>query len=437
MVSNLSFFDEALHSDLESLRDTDDVSMEGNAYASAVGFLAADEQDSRISGLEMIRALRQRYEQRQAISLAPREIEAILGAVNLDTDWFAEFESLSCVARVDMDCSERLIEEVARVGALNPRLSLLLERYERMLGEPRFEEAQERDITTPFPPFRFIRAAARIRLAASYRDDTNAEFLEKAADDLAFWTRILRDGEALATKMVSLAGIQDNLTFLSTFVRNRSPDASELETLTAFVRPFTEDESDIGEAFVSEARIAVLSEPHPMLYGLPWPLRLLTQENATRNEEYQTVFVPVRIRASLSAGEYFDQRAYEPIPYELNAFPPPIFNLGGKLARRAAWADVQTYLARVHDQNGRISLVLLQAEIAQTPNTPVNDIVRSSTHRNPYTDEPMRYDPQARAVGFDCMQPIFHPPALPDTCSFQIERGGEMAKTERPRDDSR
>lgn len=424
LIVNLSWFDEPLVPELAALQKPQPVSLEGNSYASAFGFLAADGRDPHAAGQAIVGALRERHEQGRRIALSPEEMATILGGTNLDASWQTSFDSLGCNARVYVDCAERLIAEVEKAGMPEPRLAVLIERYGGFLRQTRFAENRERDVYTPFPPYRELRNVGRLRLAISYRDGSTREFLEKVAEDFESWVTILRDSETLATKMVAIAGVQDDLDFLSTLLRNRALGGDELEVIQGFLRPFTPEESDIGEAFVSEARIALLSEPHPMLMRSSWLTRLALQENATLNEEYLTVFAPMRLRASLNAREYYRQEAYERLPYTIRALPPPLFNLGGKLAlRSSAWfPGVQLYLARVHDQNGRISLVLLQAEIEERPDTAVEDVVRRSTHRNPYTDDPMEYDARAQTVGFECLHTVFHPPAPPDLCRFPIGR---------------
>lgn len=419
VIVNLSWFDEALRPELASLRTPQPVSMEDNSYTLIFGFLAADERDPRVAGQEIVATLRSRFEQRQRIALSSEEMAVILGGSNLDA-WEAEFESLACSSRVNTDCAERLIAEVAQADSRDPRLSVLLDRYDTIISQTLYRESQERDVHTPFPPFRELVRVGRLRLALSYRDDTTREFLERAGADFGFWTMLLRESEALAAKMISLAGIQNNLDFLSTLMRNRTLSEDDIRVINRFLRPLTKDESDIGEAFISEARIAVLSEPHPMTLESSWILRLMIQENATLNEEFLTVFSPVRLRASLTARAYFREAAYEPLPYDLHIFPPPLYNLGGKLARKSAWGDVQIFSARVHDQSGRISLVLLQAEIERHPDVNVEVVIQMSDHRNPYTDNPMEYDAQAQTIGFECLHTVFHPPAPPDLCSIRI-----------------
>jgi hypothetical protein len=246
-------------------------------------------------------------------------------------------------------------------------------------------------------------------------------FLNMVAKDFEFWRRVLRDSDTLPTKMVSLAGMQYGLDFLSMLLRHRELDGSARDAIFSFLHPFSSAESDIGEAFVSEARLAVLSATPPIYMSSSGFMKLLTQKNATLNEEHATVFAPMRQRAALSAQDYYRQEAYNQLPYRLNPFNPPFYNIGGKVARSRMWVDVSLFPSRVHDTNGRILLVLLQTSIegAQS-STGVGEAIASSSYRNPYTDEPMTYDAEAQRIGFECMHTIFHPPAPPDLCAVAI-----------------
>jgi hypothetical protein len=37
------------------------------------------------------------------------------------------------------------------------------------------------------------------------------------------------------------------------------------------------------------------------------------------------------------------------------------------------------------------------------PTSRIEDVIRNSSHRNPYTGEPVSYDAEARTIGFDCL----------------------------------
>jgi len=192
--------------------------------------------------------------------------------------------------------------------------------------------------------------------------------------------------------------------------------------LRGFVRPLTREESDIGAAFLSESRTSLLGGMPYVAGDASWLVRLLLQKNATFNQEFRETIEPLRELSSLDAREYYDQKAYEPLRHELHVTPGMLYNLGGKLAlSRSSW-DEQLFPARVHDEDGRITLLLLQAQIEERPELDVATIVRSSTLRNPYTGEPMEYDSRAGTIGFACLHTAHHPPEPPDRCTVALGR---------------
>ena len=92
--------------------------------------------------------------------------------------------------------------------------------------------------------------------------------------------------------------------------------------------------------------------------------------------------------------------------------PGMFYNFGGKLAllSRSTW-DTHQFPSRVHDEDGRITLLLLQAQIEERPDLDVATLVRSSTLRNPYTGEPMEYDSRAGTHQRSrCLHTASHPP---------------------------
>ena len=401
VIVNLSWFDEPLNPELERLKTPNPVSMEDNAYPLAYGFPAADDRDPRAAGLAIVEALRERYRDGRRPTLTDDEMAQILGRATEDVAWRANFSSLSCNSRFSLDCADRLIAEVARAGTNEPRLRVLLDRYEQILGTRRFEENQEFDASTPVPAYGALLPVARIRLAASYGRDPTPLFLSKVAEDVAFWKKMLRDGQTLIAKMVALAGLRNDMAFVSTLMRQRNLDEPDVEALRQFVRPLTTEERDIGDAFRFEMRIAVVSAKS--MVGLP--VRLVWQENATLNEYFNSIMLPMQLRAALSPEEFYGRQGYQRLSYGIRVFPPPLYNLGGKLVlKHMIPPDLPDYISRVHDLDGRIRLVLLQAEIARSPVRDVQAIVNASSYRNPYTGNPMRYDAAARTIGFDCLE---------------------------------
>ena len=137
------------------------------------------------------------------------------------------------------------------------------------------------------------------------------------------------------------------------------------------------------------------------------------------NEQYLRTILPLRLRASMSAEEFYRAHGQDRLAYDVRVVPPPLYNLGGKLTLKwsASNMGIQDYITRVHDLDGRIALVLLQAEIAGAPARRTEDVVRTSVYRNPFTLEPMDFDRTAQTIGFDCLA------NSDDRCAVRIGAG--------------
>lgn len=404
---NLSWFDEPLHPELQRLKTPQPVSMEDNAYPLVYGFPAADDRDPRAAGLAIVETLRERYREGRRMAVSDEELSRILGGSGFDDAWRASFSSLPCNSRFALDCAEQLIADLEHADPNQPRLRVLLDRYGTILHAARFEENQEFDAYTPVPAYGTLLPVGRIRLAMSYEHEPTQVFLARVAEDVAFWKMTLRDGQTLIAKMVALAALRNDLTFLSALMRDRDLSEEDLEFLRQYLSPFTSEERDIGETFLAELRIALLSEKSLVIPEEgSWTTRLLLQQHATLNEYYFSTILPMQLRASLSPAEFYRQRGYEQLSYSVRAFPPPLFNLGGKLVLEHIMTEnnLQDYITRVHDLEGRILLVLLQAELESRSERSVPEVVRTSTYKNPYTGEPMDYDEAAQTIRFDCLE---------------------------------
>jgi hypothetical protein len=434
VVINRPWFDEALAPELGALRDSKPAPLEDNAYPFAQGFLAAEGHDPRAAGVEIIRVLQARRDRGEPATISEEEKDAIRGQpLTLDglgtrsrpiAEPSAGVKSLGqvCLPRYDLDCAHRLIAQAESLDPKQPPLAVLLPRYETLLRQAHYVETPAPDPTTPWPPLGPIQELGRLRLAISFRTDPTDVFLEKAAQELAFWRMTLREAQLLGTKMSALAAIRWTNDFLSTLMRERQVDARDLEQLRGFVRPFTREESDIGAAFLSETRTALLGGKPYVADDPSWVVRLLLQKNATFNQEFRETIEPLRGLSSLDARQYYAQKAYEPLRHEFQVAPGMFYNLGGKLAlSRSTW-DAHLFPARVHDEDGRITLLLLQAQIEERPDLDVATIVGSSPLRNPYTGEPMEYDSRAGTIGFACLHTAHHPPEPADRCAVALGR---------------
>jgi hypothetical protein len=339
-----------------------------------------------------------------------------------DTTAVPALSSFACDVRRYPDCADRIVAETLTTDWQSADLAAVFDRYNALLGHAHYIETREAHAREPVWPNALIIKVAQLRRARAYHLDANPEFLKKIAADLGFWTMVLREGESIQIKMVSLAEIQKDLAFISKRLREKTLEPSDAEFLRDFLRAFTPEESNVGAGLLAETRIDLQMDEPYIAERAPWLTRPLVQKNATLNLGYHEIVVPMLARAALGPREWYEHKAVEPIRYQARVSPRTLFNLGGKLAwSRSEW-DPWQFPARVHDVNGRILLVLLQAEIAQLADVAPVVVTRESKHRNPYTGEPFEYDAQAGTLWFKCQETAYHPPEPPPLCAMAIRR---------------
>jgi hypothetical protein len=149
-------------------------------------------------------------------------------------------------------------------------------------------------------------------------------------------------------------------------------------------------------------------------------MRLLLQENATFNQDYLETIEPMMARASLDARAYYERKAYEPLRRGLRVTPATLYNLGGKLALSRSPFDAHQFPSRVHDEEGRITLLLIAAQTEEHPDADPATLVRNSLLRNPYTGEAMEYDAREGTLSFACLHTAHHPPEPADRCAVAL-----------------
>ena len=406
---NWSLFDETLVPELEALTKPTPLDMADNAYPLLVGLSSASDRDPFEVGEGVINLLRSKFEAKQRIELSDQEFEHLHGPREIDKQWQAELPSLSCNARLAMDCADQLINELDNKILDNERIQVLLSRYDTMLEQAHFRENKEMDAYTPLPDFTLLMRISRIKLALAYRNQSADDFIKTVAKDMAFWKLMLREGQLLIAKMVSIAGVRNDLQFLSVLMRQKDITLEQQALLTQLTQPFTPEELDIGETFLAESIYMVSSSNQDLLnedssWLISSLIRLTTQRNATANEYYTYMVVPTQLRATLSSEEFYQQGGYKALYYPFRTFPPSLYNLGGKItSKELANYRIQDYITRMHDMVGMISLAALQLEIETKPELPLAEVINRSVHRNPYTRQAMEYDSQTQTLGFDCL----------------------------------
>jgi hypothetical protein len=302
---------------------------------------------------------------------------------------------------------------------------VLLERYRTVYRYPHFHETIKPRYYAPlFYDPASVSGLVRAQLALHALRGDHLLALRQLRDDTQFWRRILIDSRSLVGKMIAVAAVQRNVQLTSEIIARYPTNKYTLALAAQAMQPLTAQERDLTKAYRNEFALnmhffttlpAEQREPCTAESIADCAIDRLTttflfKPNATVNRSFVS-FRETAARSKLPAPEFLKQAkesqasdqydwdwlsswhfAYNPIGKILNAIAVPVYD---------------SYTARVHNLDGFLRLVSLslaaKGQAIHDADTP-GFIARAETNlRNPYTNEPMKWDAGNRAIYFDGM----------------------------------
>lgn len=401
LIVNTDPFDEDLLPELAQHHSRSvDIDSDENAYPYLWGLYAVSGKSPEEVGMEVVRRLNEKEASQKPVYLTPEEMAASGVETPAPEMWQEEYTSLTCHPRLEIDCAERLLEEIAVKPPSGNRQAMLLARYQGLVSRQRFEETEEADIFSNPPPYQSALRLARLAVADAFVHKSRDAFLATVGDDLRFWRMMLRDARTLLAKMVAVVGIRANLQFIAYAAAHPSSDNQTRMDLGKLLTPLTPEERDISESIWEEQR-ALFKEWERMDKGM---MSLITQPNATRNAYYLRNVRPMLLLAKIDP-EHFPRQPFPGADSDdgIGRISPNPYNLGGRLMARLSFAGYYDYIGRVHDVGGMINLVA--------------DFINSRLSR----DKGELPDASNGTIGFQCLGGRrFEAIASRDVCSIRI-----------------
>lgn len=295
--------------------------------------------------------------------------------------------------------------------------ALLLARYRVLHAYPGYAETMDySDLGQPFPPFGPVLSAQRVfhvdaalRLVQGEVDTVLAD-LEK---EIAFLRRLLAGSNLLIGKMVANRLLQRSTLMASdVMARHREAAASRAAGLAQALQPLAAEERRMDAALRHEFRFLRNSFLHilryPELAGDSWIMglaRLFFAPNATANAEHpfrKSWLDADALPATKLAGVH-KQASAAPQPPAWMAWYNPV----GKILVLPSLDGnaFEAYIKAMHDLDGAVRLVALQAEIV-AKNVKDEDVPQflaaaDKRYANPWTEKPMQWDPKTRQIYFE------------------------------------
>jgi hypothetical protein len=297
----------------------------------------------------------------------------------------------------------------------------LLERYLTLIAHSGWRESVF-DLSRPFPGYAPAIHGQRLLLlqakALVDNGDTQAANV-LLSSDVRFWRTVLASSDLLITKMIATAALHRHFAWGSLAMRNFPAERAATDVPGEWRRPLSDTELSLRRTLVGEwiffssmpaLTYADLGEGETFVARTSDQLmRPFFQEQDTLNrhatylnELAETLDAPLVVYESAAdrASQLASRTANE-------AFQPhSLYNLVGSLMM-ADPADYSSYARRVADLEGvrRAALAVVTLRDAATPGSDLGAALTASPLRNPYDNQPLRWDAQDRAVVFVGLEP--------------------------------
>lgn len=387
---------------------------EQNGYVDSLGLGAAAGESAYETGLKVLEALKA-ADQPGFVATPELRAQRELGAVKIDKKLLGcKPDESSCLeyAAGKPDLSQRLAEQDA-----------LLKRYRIMRAKPDFVPLfypARLDSPVPVHSLQSTTALALLFVANKINAGNIKDAVKELEQDNAFHRKRAASAVSIADKVASLVPLQRNSLLIAELVRAKPQQVKPfLQRLEILMRPLNTAEADMEKIMRFEA--GFWANMLPQLTAYPWDgvrwLRyvapLFYRPGETANL-YAAQSALQRKIANLPASEYYQARdevkrqALALIPQGLaNYFVNPFGRLNMELLTGEGAFDSSPYIGKVHDTQALLALVTLQLKLNALNATTPKAIAAAlsgplgATYTNPYSGQPMNYDPETNSLGFE------------------------------------
>lgn len=386
------------------------IPLEQNAFYYLLGFLAPEGEDPHSRGQQAAA----RYEESLrsgALSQGFNVYEGVTPAGLKDWD-------RPICNQHDASCMDAVLERKADVRRALSANQLLLRRYDALYAYASYADPLTPHLSAPIAtgsvfPTQALWLAGQA-LNAAQGDVTGT--LAALQRDLSFWRQMAGQPAGLVHKMVAVGCIARDVRLLSDLLRTAALGPAQMEQINVVLRPLDDSEKSLAPAIREEFRLVYhgLSNFNQLEEaGLPefsdspgLMKRPLYHHNATANQIYAT-YRDYEQLAEMPPAEYLRQRDLLRERHERESDYRSwkiLYNPVGRILLGVANPDLRSYPGRVHDLEGLLRLVRLQARVRANGVElgAVAGFVAAAgdEYADPYTGQPMQLDSDQRQLFF-------------------------------------
>ncbi len=428
-IALFSYGDEELHPEVQALlQPLRPVADDENGYLVLWGLRAATGDPPRAVALQEIAA----YEAAVAKQRDAGSVQWVEGYP--EERLLPMSDALDSICRVEeRPCLNDFIEQEDRISELLHEHRVMLGRYLSLYEYESFVSPATPSFDEPVPRFlamNAMHALLHARIGIEYMSGNAERALGEVARDIDFQRHLLARSDSMILKMIAVNLLSRDLHLFTQML-----DASGLEPHAT--RPVARALVDLNEAersiaapmrrelqaaarmYLNQVALAATLRESQDDAKPSWLVSVgisaAYKPRATVNLFYRTVYRPV-VELSTLVGPPLLQRWAERAGLRTNGddsgrwlqyLTSLPFNPVGEIlvgVTRGAW-DV--YVARLHDLNGLLRLARLKARIVseKIALADVPEFIRegSGEETDPYTGNPMTYDPEGRTIGFEAL----------------------------------
>lgn len=400
---------------------------ERNGYLYLAGFGAAPDKNPHAVGKEIERITQAHYRQADSWLTAPKIDEKVAGRGILFPHGALD---KICDAR-KQPCLDRYLAEAAKINELARANALILERYQRLIAYPGYQDRTLYTYHDPIPAYGGVAVASRMtmaRAALRVAAGQHRQGAEAIASDVRFWRRVLANSSTLIGKMVAVRRIEDDLKLLNELIARYPAFAREQAVLLAGVtHPLSIAEAELCSVLNQELTVGVryiyflgqsrwkrrnemreaigyLGSSALSRLSLLAPIGFLPNASLNLANDLNVAAVSFcGAKPSALGGAVAESKSrVETVMKNRASGLDLLYNPLGKLIMDVATPALEDYRYRLIDLDGYLRATALHARIRAT-GTPDNAVPgfiaqAGAAYHDPYTDKPIVWDAKARTL---------------------------------------
>lgn len=405
---NTPIFDSKLNSKITEILQKQAVApTKGNAYYAIMGIKASSDKDIIKTSIQLFN----RYKENRSSGsdeLTEEDYDEILNVKqDIDKQWIEKFGK--CQPKAGEDCLGEIIQILQTTKNKSPRLTLMQQRYDKIINMDTYANFNDITIGTPLPNYSYLFRLGNLKKAELYLLANKKEFLLQIQKEMKFFKMQLTQGEMILDHMIAHAAIRNNIKYLSNYIHDKNVPDNELSIIETMLKPLTSAELDISSGFISESRTLFKATNAAKSFSLDY---ILFQTNDSNNLLYKYFTEPNVTLSKMSSTEiskaikdgYMDSIVEEKASL-LGYNPSSLYNFSGKVMITSDFCDgCWNYIARVYDLNNIINLVKLQLELKNNNPSNIQQAILNSNISNNYTKKAFDYDAKHNSVYFNCLE---------------------------------